>query len=364
MWLPLQLAVNDLRRRRSRVALSVFTLAFALASYTLLGCIIGEMRYQAGQMWRQHHPYDAFVQVSRANAELSRVKALTGVAIAEAALTVDVVMSYGPTPVMVVDRASRILTYELESGELPAAADEVALPASLARSSRVGAGDMINVLPAGATASTARIQMEVSGLLSDKLGVPRLPVVSLEGATKLGLTNPEPNVLLVVLDGRVEPAAALKQLESALPAAKVTVYREQYERAASNMSIADTMAAALRLLLLAVTSAAVAALFHLAERERAYETGVLRAMGMRIATLLARAGLGAAAVVVVGCIGGVGLAWAAAGLLDVPIAQLRQGVAADILVFAAVAMGVTLVTSGGFAGRGIGSLLRDAWGKG
>ena len=119
MWLPLHLALHNLKRGRNRALLVVFTLVCALASYSLLGAVIGEMRYQAGQMLRPYRPYDILVQTTEAEAELARIRQVPGVARVESATYFDVLASWGQSPLMILDPGNPLFTYDLESGRLP-----------------------------------------------------------------------------------------------------------------------------------------------------------------------------------------------------------------------------------------------------
>jgi predicted lysophospholipase L1 biosynthesis ABC-type transport system permease subunit len=143
----------------------------------------------------------------------------------------------------------------------------------------------------------------------------------------------------------------------------ITAYDEQYEGVARASSPADLTAAAIRSCVLVVSVASVASLLNLSQKERAYQSGVLRAMGMGKGWLLVPPVIEGLLTSVVGVLGARLVLERTHSYLGLTRAALVRGFLSDSAWFVGIGFGVVVFTTLTFAFRPVTSLLRDTWGK-
>lgn len=360
MWrLIYRLVVWDLKHKRTRLLLMTLAIFGALSTYVLFGAILNDATAQTMQMWRTDSPYDLIVD--GAVEDLADVVfGCRGVRWVSTVRIVNVVLGSIDTTVFTPGEKS-LFVLDCESGSPPARPDEIAMPSSWAASLGKMVGDSINVLPmrVGAEAKMLRI----SGLLSSKTGVPEQAVL-----TPAGIASLDPSAkqrLLVALDGKVSINSAKNDILGLSRNIQVQSATDQYAGVQSGMGIADMLLSSMRSLVLVIAASSMGVLIHLTQREQAYQSGVLRAMGLRRTWLIAAPLTQGLIVFLAGgalSFAAVGLWARSAGLLSgmTTVTSLFFGQAGLFICLGLIMVAVSAIS---FAYKPITVLLNDIWGK-
>lgn len=351
----------DLGRNKYRFLLMVLAVVGALTTYTLLGLLFEDISNRAMVQWRGEWPFDISLRGANVVSLENQVRKIQGVVHVEEARLVDVVLGTGQTR-MVTISSSSLVKLECSAGEPPRDAEEVALPKSFATALQVDVGDTITVIPFGTTSAVA---LRVSGILADKAGVAPMPVLTKEGSERI-TRDLGSEALLINLDGRVDIEKTRDTIAALAPQAEVRIRDLQYSGVQQGKGLSEMVVGAVRLLVLCVTLSALTALFYLMQRERAYQLGVFRAMGLKRLWLLVPPLMEGLLVMLCGLIVSAGLVYPAAGLLGVmsPLGQLLQELMVQTTQFTLISLGLTLAMTLILAHKPITTLLQDPWGKG
>ena len=350
----------DMGRNIYRLALMVLAVVGALTTYTFLGLVFDDISVQAMVQWRGDWPFDITMRGAGVADIEAEVRQLTGVVHVERALLVDVIIGQGMSSLLTPGPSS-LLELELSEGIAPRTFEEIALPKTVAESLGLRVGDMLNLIPIG---STTIHRLVVSGILASKTGVPPMPVITEEGSRRLSTINTD--VILVNLDGKVNLHRTRDALAVLAPRAEIRMRDLHYEGVQQGMGLSETIVSAVRLLVLCVTLCSVAALFFLMQRERAYQYGVFRAMGLKRFWLLVPPLLEGLLVMTIGFLVSALLVYPAAGMVGVvkPFDTLLQELFTQARQFTLLSVGLTLALTLFLAHQPIIDLLRDPWGKG
>lgn len=354
MW---RLIGHDLRHRRVRLLLMALAVFGALTTYVLFGAILGDVAAQAMQLWRTDNPYDLVVS-GEVSGLLASVGHSRGVVRVDSIRSATAIVENEETSLLTLEGSS-LFSLDFVQGGAPQSAEEVAIPAAWAERWGKRVGEEIAVLPlvAGAEGSSLRI----SGLLSDRSHVPTQPLLSGEGMQQVA---PQAETqLLVALDGKVSLDSVRRDLLALAAGIRVASMDDQYAGVQAGSSLGDLLLSSMRFLVLIIAAASMGVLIHLTQRELAYQSGVLRAMGLRqfwlVATPLVQG-------LLVFLVGGVlsylaTLLWArSAGISRSAVADLFWGQAGLF-----IGLGLVLVAVSGisFARKPVTELLRDVWGR-
>lgn len=338
----------------------VVTVCCALSSYVLLGTALQEMAEAVVQSGRQGWPFDITVEGYLSDTEISQIQAMSGVSRVELAHSAMVFVGPASQEVISMETTGTAFILEFSEGRLPQNALEVAIPEALANALGLDIGDRIRM--------TARIEgsdpqeYEVSGILSGKAGVLTLPVLTSEGIARVDSSG-QPNRTLIQLDGTVDLDRFGRSLSRIVGDAQVRLATDTYASVEEMRSMSDSLVIALRLLILLITAASLVVLFYMSQRGGAYETGVLRAVGVRREWLLLPA-IGAALVIFA-----IGLPLTALllpvlasglGLHTDPVV-LRSVMTRDMVIYVVVGLLSTLVVNVHFLHIPVPRLLKDSW---
>jgi hypothetical protein len=339
----------------------IVTVCCALSSYVLLGTALAEMAERVTQSARPGWPFDVTVERYLSDEEIDKIEAMDGLARLEFARLVKVLV--GPTSheVISVDTTDTAFVLDLIEGRLPQSAEEAAMPEVLAETLGLSVGDRVRMV------SQVKVDVpqeyEVVGILSGKATVLTLPLLTSEGISRLEPLE-KPNRALIQLDGTVKIERFGGKLSNILRTAKIHLETSGYSSVENVRSLSDTLVISLRSLILFITAASLMVLFYMNQRAGAYETGVLRAVGIRREWLLLPP-IGATLVIF-------GLGLPLTGLI-LPVlssqlglhtdpAVLRSVMTKDMLVYVGVGLLSTLVVNGYFlVDSPIPMLLKDAW---
>lgn len=348
----------DLRFNRWRLALLIIITAAALFTYVALGAILAEMQVTATTVWRSESRFD--IAVAAPTLDATKASAVAGVRLVEKALMTTGLLGASEVEFMSLGADQQLYALTLAGGRLPAAAGEVTLPAAAATALRVDVGDTIAVLP---SAVGKPIALAVVGVFEGKLGTPLSPLLTVDGLRAFGKNSQE--LLLVVLDGTVDLEATVTTMKGLYPGASVVGQDHQYEGVKTGLGIAGTLISSIRNLVLLITAVAVGALVWLVQRQRSFEFGLLRAMGVSKALVVLPACLNVGLAFILSA----PLAWAALlaarPLLRAPRLELLRSVwLSSAGTFTVLALIIVAGVSLSLASQRIPALLNDTWGRG
>lgn len=357
-----RLVVWELTRKPGRMLLLTLAIFGALSTYVLFGAILEDVSTQAMMMWRTEFPYDIMVEGAAVERLEAEILAVQGVIRVDPVTGVDVIIGSSPTTVLALDERT-LFVLEYSEGAGPVLHDEIAIPESWLSGSDLKVGSTLRVL--AAEMGSEPKWFTISGLLADKTRVPQQPIIAPVGVPELSRGASLKKRLLVVLDGKVKVDAVKNAIHGMPGGLKATSFDDQYAGVQGGMGLADTLLASMRVLILVIAASAMGVLTHLAQRERAYQSGVLRAMGLSRSWLMVAPLLEGLIVFTLGS----ALAYAVLPLLARPLGLLGGDTTITSLFFDQagffVGFGLLMVviTSLTFTFRPITSLLRDVWGK-
>lgn len=353
----LSLLMADLRFNRWRLIVLIIITTTALFTHIALGAILTEMQATVGAVWRTESPFD--IAVTGPDVDASKAAGLAGVLRLEQGLQTEAYLGSGKSDFVSLAPDQRLFVLTLVDGRLPERPDEVTLPSGTATWLRVKPGDSLTILT---EISGQPRTLKVVGVFEAKLGNPSSPFMTADGIRALGLPN---EMLLIMLDGDQDIAAAAKTLRGIYPAATVVEKAEQYAGAQTGMGIAGTLISSIRNLVLLITAIAVGVLVWLVQRQRSFEFGLLRSIGAPKAFVVVPACLNVALAFAASA----PLAWAgllaARPLLRTPRLELMRSVwLGSSLTFGILGLAIVAAVSLQLARRRIPVLLNDTWGRG
>lgn len=356
-----RLLLWNVGRSRGRTLLLVVTVFCALSSFVLLGTALTEMADSVAQSMRSDWPFDITVEGRIAAEQIEQVRGLAGAYHVEAVHARNVLLGSGTQSVLVIPAAESALTLELEAGRLPTLLNEITIPQKLADAFHVGLGDSIKLIDQ--LPGEPPQEFVIAGILSGKAKVLTIPVITLEGMARFRQDTSYPNQLLIQLDGKVDIDSFSRQLTRLLPRATVQLATDDYEVAQESRSLSDSLVIGLRSLILMITAASLAVLFYLTLRDGAYQTGVLRAMGVQRAWLILPSLLLTLLVFTIGFIVTVLLLPLIAAKLGLYSDQtvLLTSLYADAGVYLLVGVASSLAVNWQFLSQPVPRLLKDTW---
>jgi ABC-type lipoprotein release transport system permease subunit len=347
----------DLRFNRWRLMLLIGITVAALFTYVALGAILAEMQTTLAVVWRTETPYD--VAVAGPRVDPAKLADLDGIIRQEAGLQTSVYLGGSETSAIALSPGQGMFALTLASGRLPTVADEVTVPGSVAETLRVTVGDRLSILPKGGGTALA---LTVSGILEAKIGNPPTPLLTFEGIRRCGPPN---ELLLLTFDAGQDLKAVGATLRGLYPTAEVQVNEEQYQGTQQGVGIAGTLISTTRNLVLLITAAAVGSLVWLVQRQRSFEFGLLRSLGVPKVLVVLPACLN----VTLAFAASAPLAWwllkVARPLLRAPRLDLLRSVwLSSTVTFAAIGLAIIAGVSATLVSRRIPALLNDTWGRG
>lgn len=356
-----RLLLWNIGRSRGRTLLLVITVFCALSSFVLLGTALTEMADSVAQSMRSDWPFDITVEGKITPEQIDLAKDLSGAHHVEAVYSRQALLGPGLQRILVVPEEDSALTLELATGRLPSLADEITIPEWLADAFHVGLGGSIKLVDQLPGAPPR--EFVVAGILSGKAKVLTTPVLTLEGMARLGQDTNYPNQMLIQLDGKVDIDSFSRQLTKLLPRTTIHLATEDYEDTQQSRSLSDALVIGLRGLILMITATSLGVLFYLTLRDGAYQTGVLRAMGVQRAWLLLPSIMLTLLVFAAGLM---------VTILLLPTIALKLGLYSDqtVLVdnlygdagiYLLVSVASTLVVNWQFLSLPVPRLLKDAW---
>lgn len=341
--------------------LLVITVFCALSSFVLLGTALTEMGDSVAQSIRSDWPFDITVEGKITSEQIEMVQKLSGAHHIEAIHSRQILLGSGVQTILAIPEEHSSLVIEFTAGHLPSAANEIAIPEWLADAYNVDLADRINLIDQfpGEPAQ----EFVVAGILSGKAKVLTIPIITLEGMARFHQDTSYPNQMLVQLDGKIDIDSFSSQLIKLLPRATIQLAAGDYEAAQESRSLSDSLVIGLRGLILMITATSLGVLFYLTLRDGAYQTGVLRAIGVQRAWLLLPSIVLTLIVFATGLMLTVFLLPTIALKLGLYSDQtvLLANLYADAGVYLLVGMASTLVVNLQFLNQPISRLLKDVW---
>ena len=357
--LGLKLAIWDCRASYPRLIVMAAVIAAALSTYTVIGGALREMSGLPALTHRLQWPWDVVVTGPAAHEIAPRVREVTGVVSVTKAYLPRAILGSGIVQVLTFAGEPSGRTFDFEQGGPPEGPDQVSLPRDLADSIGASVGSEVLLIP---VQSVEPGRYTVSGILAPKAGNLPFPLVTLEGGARLQEDLSAVATLLVVLDGRASIGAVESQIRNMAPGLNIQSNREQYSRVNEAVGLADTLADSLRFLILVISASSVAALYHLFQRERAHQIGVLRAVGATRFALMVSAILQTVLVVSAGSAAGLAVVKALQSPMRLHFASFAA-LMSDAGTLSLAALLVVLVSQRLLLGKSVCSLLTDPWGR-
>lgn len=362
LGLIMRLIAWDFTRKRARLGLMIMTIFATLTTYIVFGAILDDVATRAMQMWRTEAPYDITVRGPNVSSFTENIRTFRGVVQVHEVETVEVIIGSSQLSILALGSNS-LYVLEFVEGGAPTQVDHMAIPVTWATSIGLTIGTTLRILAIepGAEART----FTICGFMADKSRVPQQALILPEAALILGSGVSRKTTLLVALDGKVKIAGVKNDIQLLSRNLDVVGADDQYSGVQGGMGFADVLLSTMRGLVLVVAAAVMGALTHLAQRERAYQNGVLRAMGLARGWLLVAPMVEGLAVFALGG----SLAFLLLPLIAKPLGLLAGSQSIVSLfwsqagIFMGLGLGFVAVSALTLAYRPITSLLRDAWGK-
>ncbi len=351
----------NILRNRAQTLIMILAIFGSLSSYVLLGTALTEMSTAVAQSLRSDWPFDLTVNGEILPEQREMIEGLAGVQHLETVASTEVYFVSQLQNVISTPAAGTRLVLELESGAMPATKHEIVLPGELALALQLEVGDEVELMPDHRQALPETY--EVSGILSTKASVVKLPLLTEAGLRRLLPTDALPQSLLVQLDGKANLDRLASRIRREFPELAVTVDAAGYEQAQSDFNMSDSLVIGLRGLILIITAASLAVLFYISQRSGSYQTGVLRAIGVEKHWLLLPA---LVQTLIIFAIGFVLTAWLLPSValrlgLESTRVVLLSSLRQDMGLYLLVGLISTLLVNLQFLGFSIPRLLKDSW---
>jgi len=358
--LCLKLLQWNLLRNKNQNIIMILAVIGSLSSYILLGTAITSISVELAQSQRPGWPFDISV-TNTTKDEQEAIETMKGVYHTEELSVGEVYFFSQKQKLIGQPEANTKLILELESGALPTNERQVAIPGELAKPYKLEVGDTVTLRSSQTVARS--YDFEIVGILSTKSGVIRSLLVTDEA---FDLVNPHRNgakSLLIQLDGKTDIQRTFYKIKDLNQKLDVQIDAIGYEETQNSLKISDTLVANLRFLILAISAASLAVLFYISQRSGAYQTGVMRAMGVQRHWLLIPPLVQTLLVFLIST--AITLIWLpmiskTLGLNSSPQSTVSS-VGWDIMVFIIVGLFSTLAVNLQFLKYPIPRLFKDAW---
>lgn len=348
-------------RNRAQTLIMVLAIFGSLSSYVLLGTALTEMSGAVAQVMRSDWPFDLTVSGIFTDEEQQAISELAGIQYLEVVGSSDTFFLAQPQAVITLPEPGSRLIVELSAGYLPSDEQEVALPGELALQLQLDVGDQIDLMANHRQATPAIYT--ISGILSTKSGVLKTPLITASGLQRLSPLEEVPRSLLIQLDGKADLERMASRIRRGYPQLTVTIDAEGYEQMQKDFNMSDALVIGLRGLILIITAASLAVLFYISQRSGSFQTGVLRAIGVKKPWLLLPALLQTVLIFAIGF----GLTALTLPRVSISLgllssrATLLNTLYQDMGIYLLVGLISTLTVNLQFLGFSIPRLLKDAW---
>lgn len=282
--LSLKLLQWSILRNRLQLMIMILAVVGSLSSYVLLGTALNEMSDTVVQVQRTDWPFDLSFSSNINDETFAEIEKIEGILYIESIVMQDAYFFSGEQSFLMLPSDESRIVIELEEGLLPESMDEIVLPSDRARALKLSVGDIVRVLPTYADAEVK--EFVISGILSSKQGVVKMPLLSENGLKRLISSANLPTTIVIQLDGKVDLDLVIEKLETEYPGLPIKKYVENYAKTKQDLKMSDSLVLSLRFLILGITATSLAVLLYISQRNGSYQTGVLRAIGVKKAWLL------------------------------------------------------------------------------
>lgn len=273
--LSVKLIQWNLTRNRLQLLIMVLAVIGSLSSYVLLGTALNEMSDKVVDVQRSDWPFDIEIIGNIDDEEMKKIMSIPGVKYLEEVYTTEAFVYSSEMEFLLIPKEDTRIIIEMESGNLPNNANEVAISGILAVAYQLNVGDRLKVLPG---ISVPPIDYEISGIVSSKKGVVTKLLLNEEGYLRqTSLFGKK----AIQLDGKVDIGFVVDELKKVDAGYLIKKYEENYTNTKNSLGLSDTMVMSLRFLILGITATSLAVLLYIGQRSGAYQTGVLLAMGIK-----------------------------------------------------------------------------------
>lgn len=251
----------------------LLTVVGSLASFTFTNMAMQDVARKSISTWRSI-PYD--LAVSGDTDLEAQVVEMRGIEKVEHTIMFDAIIGGSPASIAVPSTAPVLLPAEYVEGRAASNRDEIALTESVARAQALQVGDEVHVALSGDLERVGTYS--VSGIIASLQGIARASFMTDEGTRKMIGQTDEYSTLLVRL---VDPEYAIQVSNEIRTLVGDVAVSFSNPNLSFNQgtTIAEQLVSLTMILLVAVSAAALYMLFSLGQQERAYELGVLRALG-------------------------------------------------------------------------------------
>jgi len=261
-------------RKPLRTAFLLLAVIGSMAAFLCTEAVMRNIAERSIDTWRLT-PYDLSIKGSDAYEVEERIASLKGVSAVERGTMFNVMVGAMYFPVVLPQKEHPILVLEYVEGQAPGNDSEIAIPAQIARANGLSCGD--DALIADHGWLDRPLTYVVSGILHDGQSYGRTGIMTAEGAQRI-LGDLAPHKTLLI---RLHPSAPQYVVRNTVDSAGVRVNIQEHNPSFNQgFSIAEALTALTKLLLLSVAVISLNMLIILGQRERAYEIGVLRALGL------------------------------------------------------------------------------------
>ncbi len=273
--LSVKLIQWNLTRNRLQLLIMVLAVIGSLSSYVLLGTALNEMSDKVVDVQRSDWPFDIEIIGNIDDEEMKKIMSIPGVKYMEEVYTTEAFVYSSEMEFLLIPKEDTKVIIEMEAGNLPNNANEVAISGKLAVAYQLNVGDRLKVLPG---ISVLPIDYEISGIVSSKKGVVTKLLLNEEGYLRqTSLFGKK----AIQLDGKVDIGFVVDELKKVDAGYLIKKYEENYTNTKNSLGLSDTMVMSLRFLILGITATSLAVLLYIGQRSGAYQTGVLLAMGIK-----------------------------------------------------------------------------------
>lgn len=277
----------SLLRNPLRTLFLILTIVGSMSAFSTTEATLRDLANRAGDVWRLI-PYDFEVTGETVFDLEKQIAAIPGVGLTERALHCAVSVNAITGKATVQMGNGRLRPARFSEGYAPELPDEIAITSMVAESGKIALGDVVDVAWLATMSDTApgdvilaeAKEFRVCGIVNWVFGDTCL--LSEAGLQRIHSNPAKAAMLLVKMDGAVEPAAigsSIRQLSRKLRVS------EMNDNDNVILDVASSLSQTISLIMLLAGVGSFYMLLSLSQRERFYDLGVLRAVGVSSARL-------------------------------------------------------------------------------
>jgi len=251
----------------------LLTVVGSLAAFVCTEAVMRDIAVRSINTWR-YDPYDFTITGAKAYEFRERIASINGVSLVETSFMFDVIIGAMQTQIAVQGSNNTLFPLEYAEGRPAQSPEEIVISYDTAMTNALTIGQRVELIERSNLDKP--IAYTVCGIISTKQGLARVNFLTQSGAERIHTDLTEHSTLLILLHPSASQPSVYSAIQTISSGLTIKLYNESFDQ---GFSIAEALISVTKMLLLAVAFVSLYMLIYLGQQERAYELGVLRALG-------------------------------------------------------------------------------------